>query len=114
MIWLLCYCVMRAEFIRRIRKWLAPLLIGGALALGVVACSDRAMHLDKLQSAFATAAPETKAQLDLAIADINKSEFKEAAAILQKIAFATKMNAEQRDILEDTVRKVRQKVPPTK
>jgi hypothetical protein len=85
-----------------------------ALALAAVACADHAMHLDKLQAAFASAQPETKAQLDTAIADINKTNFTDALPILQKIAFATKMNHEQRDILEDTIRKVRQKMLPAK
>lgn len=76
---------------------------------GTAGCSDRTLHLDQLQSAFQSAPPEAKTQLDAAIADINATNFAAALPLLQKVAFGTKMTKEQRDALEDTIRKLRQK-----
>ena len=72
-------------------------------------CSDQTIHVDKLQSAFQSTPPETRAQLDIAVADINANNFAAALPVLQKVAFSTRMSKEQREILEDTVRKVRTK-----
>ncbi len=90
-------------------------LLAGALALGgLVGCSDRQMHLDKLQSAFESAPPNSKAEVAMAVADINATNYPAALSVLQKVAFATKMTGEQRKIMEDTLRKVRDKLPPPK
>jgi hypothetical protein len=104
-----------AKFVLMMKRLLFCFLIIGALAVGgAISCSDRTMHLDKLQSAFQSVAPDTKAQLDKAVADINSTNFTDALTVLQKVAFGTKMTEDQRKILEDTIRKVRERIPPAK
>jgi hypothetical protein len=106
---------MMVEFVLTMKLLLFSFLMIGALAIGgAMGCSDREMHLDKLRTAFQSASPETKAQLEMAVADINATNFPDAFTALQRVAFATKMTQDQRKILEDTIRKVRIKISPGK
>ena len=94
---------------------LASILLAASLApSGASGCADHTIHADKLQSEFQSASPEAKSQVDAAVADINAGKFAEALPVLQKVAFGAKMSKEQRDVLEDTVRKVREKVQSSK
>ncbi len=85
------------------------------LAAAVVAgCSDHAIHVEKLQAAFESSTPEVKGEIDKAAGEIKAGDFKSALATLQKVAFGTKMTAEQREILQDTIHKAGEKVPAQK
>jgi hypothetical protein len=85
------------------------LLVAGLMAWGGTGCSNREIDIAKLQSAFPSATPEVRAQLDQGIAAINAGRFAEALPALQHVAYEAKMSKEQRLILEDAIRKVKAK-----
>lgn len=85
------------------------LLLAGLMAWGAAGCSNQAIDTVKLQSAFQTADPETRAYLDKGVAAISAGKFSDALPALQHVAFAAKMSAEQRLILTDAIKKVKAK-----
>ena len=85
------------------------LLLAGLMGWGLTGCSNQEIDTAKLQSAFQSVTPEARAQLDQAVAAINAGKFSEALPALQHVAYAAKMNKDQRLILEDAIRKVKAK-----
>jgi len=83
------------------------LLLAGLLAWGATGCSNREIDTAKLQTAFQSAAPEVRSYLDQGVAAIHAGKFSEALPALQHVAYAAKMNQEQRLILEDAIKKVK-------
>jgi Cu/Ag efflux protein CusF len=82
-------------------------LLVGLIAFGATACSNHAIDTAKLQTAFQSAPPDVRADLDKSVAAITAGKFSEALPPLQHVAFAAKMSDQQRLILTDTIKKVK-------
>ena len=90
------------------KKILMPLLLlTGLMAFGVTGCSNKEIDTVKLRSVFQDVAPEARTYLDTGIADIQAGKFTEALPALQHVAYAAKMNKDQRLLLEDAIKKVK-------
>jgi hypothetical protein len=85
------------------------LLLAGLMTWGVTGCSNHEVDTAKLQTAFQSQTPEVRAMLDKGVAAIQAAKFSEALTDLQKVAYAAKMDKDQRLILEDAIRKVKAK-----
>jgi hypothetical protein len=86
------------------------MLLGGLMAWGATGCSNHEIDTAKLQSAFQSAPADIRADLDRGVAAIGAGKFSEALTNLQQVAFASKMDKEQRLILTDTIKKVKAKI----
>jgi hypothetical protein len=84
-------------------------LLASLLAWGATGCSNKEIDTAKLQSTFQDVTPEVRPYLDQGIAAIKAGKFAEALPALQHVAYATKMNPEQRLVLEDAIKKVKVK-----
>jgi hypothetical protein len=78
----------------------------GAAAAG---CSNSNIDTAKVRAAFASVQGDPKAQLDTALSAIEASNYVAAVAPLEKASYELKMDKNQREILMDTLRKVREK-----
>ena len=85
------------------------LLLAGLMTWGVTGCSNHEVDTAKLQTAFQSQTPEVRAMLDKGVAAIQAAKFSEALTDLQKVAYAAKMDKDQRLILEDAIYSV---IPP--
>ena len=92
------------------KKFLPKLMLLAVLMAWCAAgCSNQEIDTAKLQGAFQAALPEVRAQLDQGVAAINAGKFSEALPALQHVAYAAKMNKEQRLLLLDAIKKVKAK-----
>lgn len=85
------------------KKSLIALLAGCLVAFVSTGCKKEAtVDTAKLQSAFASAPADIKAQVDKAVADIKANNFKTAIATMDNlIAMSNKMNQAQNDALAE-------------
>jgi outer membrane protein assembly factor BamD (BamD/ComL family) len=92
------------------KKRLILLVAMTALAwLGATGCSNNNIDTAKVRAAFPSLAGEPKDQLDKGLADIDASNYVAAVRSLEKVAFAVKMDANQRKILLDAIAKANAK-----
>ena len=95
----------------RCLKLLLPIVAGAGLILWAgTGCSNREVDIPKLQSAFQSAEPGIRAELDQGIADIKSGDNPAALKVLQHLAFAAKLTKEQRPILLDTIKKIKARI----
>jgi len=76
---------------------------------GATGCSNHEVDIVKLQNAFQSAEGGIRAEVDEGVADIQATNYPAALRVLQHVAFAAKLNKEQRPILLDSIKKVRAK-----
>jgi hypothetical protein len=79
------------------------------MAWGATGCSNKEIDIAKLQSTFQDVTPEARPYLDQGVAAIKAAKFAEALPALQHLAYAAKMNPDQRLVLEDAIKKVKVK-----
>ena len=77
--------------------------------VALVGCSDQNVDTAKLRAALQSLDGAQKAQLELALSDIDSGKYKEAVLPLRKIGFGAKLTKEQAKILQDTMTKVQAK-----
>ena len=87
----------------------ASLLFTALVVWGPMGCSNGNVDTAKLQSAFPAALPDVQTNLDKGIAAITSGNYAAALPALQRVAYAAKMNADQRAVLEDAIKKVKAK-----
>jgi hypothetical protein len=73
-------------------------------------CSNREVDTGKLQSAFQSAEPAIRAEVDSSVKDIKAGDYSGALGVMQHVAFAGKLTADQRLILQDSIKKVRARI----
>jgi hypothetical protein len=93
------------------KKRLFTLFAVASLALlSLVACSNPNVDTAKVRAALQDIAPEQKAQLEVALAEIDAGKYNEALLPLRKIAYTAKLNKSQVKLLDKTIAKVRAKL----
>jgi hypothetical protein len=89
------------------KRRIAVALVGALVCVGAAGCSNSKIDTTKVRAAFASVQGDAKAQLDTALAAIDQSNYVAAVAPLQKASYELKMDKAQREILTDTLKKVR-------
>ncbi len=92
------------------RKRSPSLLLTGLLVWGLAGCSNGEVDTAKLQAAFQSADPATRAEVDEGVADIKAGGYPAALKVLQHAAFAGKLTKDQGVILKDSIKKVRDRI----
>jgi hypothetical protein len=85
-------------------------VVAGLMLWGATGCSNREIDTVKLQSAFQSADPAIRAELDKGIAAITISNYSQALPVFRHVAYAAKLTKDQRVILEDSIKKLRARV----
>lgn len=96
------------------KRLIASVVLTGLISLVSVGCSNKNIDTDKVRAAFPNIAGDAKAQLEQSLADIDATNFAAAVKPLEKATYEIKMDAGQRKILEDTLKKVRAKAAQQK
>jgi hypothetical protein len=73
-------------------------------------CSKK-IDTEKVRAAFQTAPDDIKVQLEKGLAAINTSNYSAAVRPLEKVGYGIRLTKEQRDIIVDTITKVKAKIP---
>jgi hypothetical protein len=84
-------------------------LLASLMAWGATGCAKQEIDIAKLQSTFQEVTPDVRPFLDQGVAAMKAGKFAEALPALQHLAYAAKMTQEQRQVLEDTIKKVKAK-----
>jgi Flp pilus assembly protein TadD len=93
------------------KKRLFTLFAATGLAfLTVVGCSNSNIDTAKVRTALQSIEPGQKELLEQALTAIDAGKYKDAYPPLRKIALGAKLNAEQNNILKDTMAKVEAKI----
>jgi len=79
------------------------------MGVAAVGCSNSNIDTAKVRAAFASVQGDPKMQLETALAAIDATNYVAAVAPLEKAAYELKMDTNQREILMDTLKKVRAK-----
>jgi cytochrome c-type biogenesis protein CcmH/NrfG len=97
------------------KKRLILLLTLTALA-GLVAsgCSDKKIDTAKVRAAFQSLSGENKQYLEDGLTAIDQTNYAAAVRPLKKVAYTTKMDLNQRSLLEDTIAKAEAKAAKQK
>jgi hypothetical protein len=85
------------------------MLLAGLMTWGAAGCSNQEIDTAKLQTAFQSAPPEVRSFVDTGVTAISAGKYSDALPVLQHVAFAAQMSKEQRQILTDTIKKVKAK-----
>jgi hypothetical protein len=92
------------------KKRIIPLvMVAGLICVAAAGCSNSAIDTAKVRAAFASVQGDARVQLDTGLAAIDASNYVAAVPPLEKAAYELKMDKNQRDILKDTLKKVRAK-----
>jgi outer membrane murein-binding lipoprotein Lpp len=92
------------------KKRLFTLIAVASLAcLTLAGCSNN-VDTAKVRAALQSIDAGPKAQLEIALSDIDAGKYNEALLPLRKVAFGAKLDNSQRKIIEDTIAKVRAKI----
>ena len=88
---------------------LAMRLASLVFAISLVACSNKNIDTAQLQNMFQSS-PENKPDIDQAVAAINSTNYPSALESLEKVAYRPKLSKEQRQFLQDTIGKVKERI----
>jgi hypothetical protein len=83
------------------------IVVAGMMCLAAAGCSNKTIDTAKVREAFQSVTGPPKEQLDEALTDIDASNFTAAIKPLRTVAYSVRMDANQRQILEDTMNKVK-------
>jgi len=89
------------------KRRFALVLLAVLVCVGAVGCSNSKIDTAQVRAAFASVQGDAKVQLDTALSAIDESNYVAAVAPLQKASYEIKMDKTQREILKDTLEKVR-------
>jgi hypothetical protein len=95
------------------RLMLLTAMVGLTLMMAT-GCSNKGIDTGKVRTALASLTGEAKQNLDLGLKAIDDGNFAAAVRPLKTIAYKTKLEKEQRDILEDTITKAEAKAAQPK
>jgi outer membrane murein-binding lipoprotein Lpp len=84
--------------------------VASLAVLTLAGCSNPNVDTAKVRAALQSISPDAKAQLEVALSDIDAGKFKDAYLPLRKVANSAKLDGNQRKILADTITKVRAKI----
>lgn len=98
-----------AKPMKKLLLCLLPVVVG-LMMWGATGCSNREIDTVKLQGAFQSADQGIRTELDEGIADITASNYSGALVPLKHVSYAAKLTQQQRDILEDSIKKLQAKV----
>jgi triosephosphate isomerase len=85
-------------------------VVVGVILAGTTGCSNKKIDAEKVRAAFQTAPDDIKAQLEKGLEAIKSTNYSAAVRPLEKVGYGTKLTKEQRDILVDTIKKVRARI----
>jgi hypothetical protein len=90
---------------------LAPLpVLVGLMLWGGTGCSNHEVDTVKLKSAFQSADPDVRTEVDKGIADITAGNYSEALTLFKHVGHTPKLTKEQNLIVLDSVKKLQTKV----
>jgi hypothetical protein len=75
-----------------------------------VGCAPPKIDTAQVRTGLQSLGPEQQVQLDVALKAIDAGKYKEAVLPLRKVAFGAKLDGNQREIIEDTMKKVREHI----
>jgi hypothetical protein len=96
------------------KRLIASVLLSGLLCVGSFGCSNKNIDTAKVRAAFPDIGGDAKVQLERGLEEIDASNFAAAVKPLEKATYEIKMDANQRKILEDTLKKTRAKAAQQK
>jgi hypothetical protein len=91
------------------KRLIRCLVTAGVICVAVVGCSNSNIDTAKVRAAFPSLAGDAKAHLEQGLAAIDAGNFTAAVPPLEKAAYEIKMDKNQRKLLEDTLKKAREK-----
>jgi cellobiose-specific phosphotransferase system component IIA len=83
--------------------------MAGLVCTAVVGCSNSNIDTGKVRAAFPSLAGDAKAHLEQGLASIDSGNYAAAVPPLEKAAYEIKMDKNQRKLLENTLKIVRDK-----
>ncbi len=84
-------------------------MLAGLLVVGLVGCSNKNIDTAKVRAAFPGLTGDAQVQLEKGLSAIDASDFASAVKPLEKAIYEIKLNKDQREILQDTLKKARAK-----
>ena len=92
---------------KRIIRLSGLFVLAGAIFLSAAGCSNHNIDTAKVRAAFAGIGGDAKTELETGLAAIDASNYPAALKPLVKAGYEIKMDKNQREILADTIKKVR-------
>ena len=93
------------------RKRLFTLVaVAGLAFLALVGCSNPNVDTAQVRTELQSIEASQKAQLEVALTDIDAGKYKEALLPLRRIAYEAKLDKKQAKIVKQTIEKVRAKI----
>ncbi len=89
-------------------------VLAGLLCLAASGCSNKNIDTAKVREAFQSVSGDAKEQLEEALKDIEASNYVAAVKPLRTVAYTVRMDANQRKVLEEMMKKLRAKVAAQK
>jgi hypothetical protein len=89
-------------------------VLAGLLCLAASGCSNKNIDTAKVREAFQSVSGDSRAQLEEALKDIEASNYVAAVKPLRTVAYTVRMDANQRKVLEEMMKKLRAKVAAQK
>ena len=93
------------------KRVISSFVLAGLICLGATGCSNKNIDTAKVRAAFPNLEGDAKVQLEKGLAAIDASDFASAVKPLEKATYEIKMNKDQREILQDTLKKARAQAP---
>ena len=91
------------------KRVISTFVLTALLCLGAAGCSNKNIDTAKVRAAFPNIDGDAKLQLEKGLSSIDSGDFTSAVKPLEKATYEIKMNKDQREILQDTLKKARAK-----
>jgi len=84
--------------------------VAGLAFLALAGCSNPNVDTAKLRAALQSIDAAEKVQLEMAISAMDAGQYKDALLPLRKVAFGSKLDKTQRDLVEEDIAKVKARI----
>ncbi|HEY3856758.1 MAG TPA: hypothetical protein VGO67_20425 [Verrucomicrobiae bacterium] len=93
------------------KRVISSFVLTALLCLGATGCSNKNIDTAKIRAAFPNLEGDAKVQLEKGLAACDANDYAGAVKPLEKATYEIKMNKDQREILQDALKKARAKSP---